>query len=517
MERRVIASLAEVSEEMRVEAYRRYEMIRPCLEKEVSQAEQARVSGVARSTLERWMKQYRQDGVRGLVRQERADKGTRRRLSEEVVKVVEGFALRKPRRSVATIQRQVSAIALQQGWEEPSYRQVYEIVRGLPQALVTLAQEGTRAYQEEYDLLYCREAEQQNAIWQADHCLLPILVTDGQGKRARPWLTVIEDDKSRAIAGYRLSWSAPSAIQTALTLRLAIWRKEDVRWQICGIPEMFYTDHGSDFTSVHLEQVGADLKMQLVFSQVGRPRGRGKIERFFRSVEQLLLEQLPGYAPKEAWPQAGGEKQAGLGAGVLTLGELEQHFRAWLLEEYHRRVQRGQSKGPQERWEEGSFVPRMPESLEQLDLLLVQVARKRRVQQSGIAFEGYGYIDPTLAAYVGEEVQIRYDPLDLAELRVYFEDRFVCRAICPELSGQTVSLKEIEAARRARRKHLRGELEDREALVKQYVKASVRPGRTEEKARELLGQEESAALQSVSSPEQGMGVTPKRLRRYRDE
>ena len=36
---------------------------------------------------------------------------------------------------------------------------------------------------------------------------------------------------------------------------------------------------------------------------------------------------------------------------------------------------------------------------------------------------------------------------DLGELRVFFEDRFVCRAICPELSGQTVSLKEIVAAR----------------------------------------------------------------------
>lgn len=146
--------------------------------------------------------------MRGLVRQERSDKGTRRCLSEEVVKLVEGFALRKPQRSAATIQRQVSAIALQQGWEEPSYHQVYEIVRGLPQALVTLAQEGTRAYQEEYDLLYRREAERPNAIWQADHCLLPILVKDGQGKSARPWLTVIEDDRSRAIAGYRFSWSA---------------------------------------------------------------------------------------------------------------------------------------------------------------------------------------------------------------------------------------------------------------------------------------------------------------------
>ena len=520
MKRRAVPSLAEVSSELRAEAYRRYEVIRPCLDKEVSQAEQARVSGVTHSTIERWMKQYRQDGLRGLVRQERSDKRTRRRLSEEVVKLVEGFALRKPQRSIATIQRQVSAIALQHGWEEPSYHQVYEIVRGLPQALVTLAQEGTRAYQEEYDLLYRREAERPNAIWQADHCLLPILVKDGQGKSARPWLTVIEDDKSRAIAGYRLSWSAPSAIQTALTLRLAIWRKEDARWQVCGIPEVFYTDHGSDFTSVHLEQVGADLKMQLDFSQVGRPRGRGKIERFFQSVEQLLLEQLPGYAPKEAWPAAGGEKQSEPRGGMLTLGELEQRFRTWLLSEYHRRVQKGQSFGPQERWEEGGFLPRMPESLEQLDLLLVQVARKRRIQQSGIAFEGSTYIDPTLAAYVGEEVQIRYDPLDLAEVRVYFEDRFVCRAICPELSGQTVSLKEIEAARRARRKHLRGELESRETLVKQYLKESLEGSRTAgsegRPKKELLPEE--AASPTLAPREEGEAQPPLRpLRRYRDE
>jgi putative transposase len=103
-------------------------------------------------------------------------------------------------------------------------------------------------------------------MWQADHCLFPIWVKDGQGKSGRPWLTVIEDDKSRALAGYWLSWSAPSAMQTALTRRPAIWRKEDPRWQVCGIPEVFYTDHGTDFTSVHLSQVGADLKMQLVYT-----------------------------------------------------------------------------------------------------------------------------------------------------------------------------------------------------------------------------------------------------------
>jgi hypothetical protein len=44
-------------------------------------------------------------------------------------------------------------------------------------------------------------------------------------------------------------------------------------------------------------------------------------------------------------------------------------------------------------------------------------------------------------------VVIRYDPADLAEIRVFYHDRFLCRAICQELAGQTVSLKEIEKAR----------------------------------------------------------------------
>jgi putative transposase len=507
-ERRVV-TLSELTEEQRADAYRRYEIVREHVEERIPQTVVAREHGMSLSSVQRWVRQYREDGLCGLARQPRVDRGKRRGMTEEEVKVVEGLALRKPRRSVRTIWRQVSALALQEGWEEPSYAQVYRIIQEMPAALMTLAHEGAGRYREEYDLLYRREAVRANEIWQADHSLLPIWVKDGQGKTGRPWLTVIEDDKSRAIAGYRLSWSSPSSIQTALTLRQAIWRKEDPRWQVCGIPEIFYSDHGTDFTSVHLSQIGAELKMQLVFSQVGRPRGRGKIERFFQSVEQLFLERQPGYAPSEAWPKLVGQRSRKERAGTLSLEELERRFRDWLLSEYHLRVQKGQRKGPQERWEEGGMLPRMPESLEELDLLLVQVARKRRVQQSGIAFEGYTYLDPTLSAYVGEEVMIRYDPMDLGEVRVFFQDRFVCRAICPELSGQTVSLKEIVAARQARRRQLRGELVERETLVKRYAKAPREAGGTV-----MEGDEEE---EECSQGQEATKLEETRLKRYHNE
>jgi putative transposase len=116
-----------------------------------------------------------------------------------------------------------------------------------------------------------------------------VWVLDDAGDAVKPWLTVILDDYSRAVAGYRLVLQPPSARHTALTLRQAIWRKDDPHWHVCGIPEILYTDHGADFTSDHMKQVAIGLTMQLIFSFPGVPRGRDRIERFFETLNQLFV------------------------------------------------------------------------------------------------------------------------------------------------------------------------------------------------------------------------------------
>jgi putative transposase len=329
------------------------------------------------------------------------------------------------------------------------------MVRRIDPALTMLAHEGAKAYQEEFDLLFRHQASAPNEVWQADHSLLPIVVLNDHGKAEKPWLTIILDDYSRAIAGYAVGFADPAAQQTALILHHAIWRKADPRWHLCGIPTQFYTDNGSDFTSSHLEQVAADLKMELVFSWPGQPRGRGKIERFFRTVEQCFLPQLPGFAGAAGNPQG----------AHLSLTALDTHFQTWLLEDYHHRQHSETKMAPLERWEAGGVLPRMPESLEQLDLLLVHVAKGRRVQQDGIHFQGQRYVDLTLAAYVGEDVTIRYDPRDLAVIRVFYEERFVCKAICHELAGTQISLHEVIQARKAQRKRVRQGIRERLSVV----------------------------------------------------
>jgi hypothetical protein len=157
-----------------------------------------------------------------------------------------------------------------------------------------------------------------------------------------------------------------------------------------------YTEHGSDFTSRHLEQVGADLKIRLVFSMQGKPRGRSRIERFFSTMDEMFLCELDGYAPP-----GGGVR----GKPTLTLAELDSRLRTFLLHVYHSRDGAETKTPPAERWEANGFLPRMPESLEQLDLLLVQAAKAGRIHRDGIHFHGLRYISPTLATYVGESVR----------------------------------------------------------------------------------------------------------------
>jgi putative transposase len=86
------------------------------------------------------------------------------------------------------------------------------------------------------------------------------------------------------------------------------------------------------------------------------------------------------------------------------LADLDCVLLAFLLSVYHQRECAETKAAPAVRWEANGFLPRMPESLEQLDLLLIHVAKIRRVRRDGIHFHSLRYIAPTLAAYVGESI-----------------------------------------------------------------------------------------------------------------
>lgn len=415
----------------------RFRRLQPHLEEDVPLSRIAAAGDVAERTLRRWLAAYRADGIRGLERTRRSDAGIRRALAPDLEALIRNLAIRRPRPTTAAIHRKILAEARAQGIVGPSYTVVAGVVRGIEPARIALATDAA-GYRDRHELVHRREAGASNEMWQADHTVLDVVILDDRGAPVRPWLTVVLDDHSRAVAGYLLTTDAPSAMNTALALRQAIWRKDDPAWHVCGIPEQLYVDNGSDFISEHVEQACIALKIRLVHSRPGRPRGRGKIERLFRTINDMFLPDVPGHL-------IGGRP---LSPPSIDLAELTGRFERFLHDVYHRRMHGTTGEAPVARWQAGGFLPALPESREALDMLLLRVPKPRKVGRDGIRFMGRRYVEPTLAAFVGEQVDVLYDPRDLAEVHVHHDGAFVCRALC---HGH-VDAPSLAMIRRARRR-----------------------------------------------------------------
>src|SRR5271170_7661862 len=158
--------LSGVSEASRDLAMSRFRLIQPYLEQKRSLQLVASDAKICFRTAQRWVSQYRKRGLVALVRKSREDRGARRVVSPKIKAAIEGLALERPPLPVRSICRQVRQFA--------------------------------EAYGEGFDLVHRREAPRSNAIWQADHAQLSILLVRDDGTAARPWLTIVIDDYSRA-------------------------------------------------------------------------------------------------------------------------------------------------------------------------------------------------------------------------------------------------------------------------------------------------------------------------------
>ena len=227
---------------------------------------------------------------------------------------------------------------------------------------------------------------------------------------------------------------------------------------MCGLPAVLSSDHGADFTSTHICQVCADLRVQLIHATRGQPprawesrtNVRDDHDRVAADPARAYPARQPGPAdhPTGPDPVRAGHRGRPVHRGYLPPSDPPGN-----------RAGSGRPLGG------GDWLPRIPDSLEDLDLLLLTVSTPRKVQRDGIHCHGLRYFSVTLAPYVGEPVTIRYDPRDLAEVRVYRRGEFLCRAVSPEIASVTVSLQDLQAARNQRRRELRQQLTARRSLV----------------------------------------------------
>lgn len=327
---------------------------------------------VARSTLDEWIRAYRRGGFQALMpRQRAAVPRTPRTLLDRA----EALRRENPRRTGAQIAR---IIAEANGGQGPSASTVKRHLRrrGLSRAALLGERQAFGRF----------EASAPNDLWVADCLHGPVIA----GKRAI--LFCIVDDHSRLVVGARFA-HAESTVRLEAVLRCAL--------QARGIPCALYVDNGAPYASRQLARICAVLGIRLIHSAPGRPQGRGKIERFFRTLREGMLVELQG-----------------VGRPPADLPELERLLQAWIERVYHQRVHSETKMTPLARF--GGFVPRYPTARELREAFLWQetrlVSKTATVSLLGNRYE----IDQALC---GRRVELRFDPYDLEAIEVYYAGR----------------------------------------------------------------------------------------------
>lgn len=123
------STLDGLSEGHRQRVLERYEKLRPHLEQDVPLRRVAAEAGLPLRTAQRWVSRYRRFGLAGLSRAVRADRGKRRRLSEELHRLADGLALQNPLLRPAAIYREVCRVAKASGQTPPGYHTLYNLIR----------------------------------------------------------------------------------------------------------------------------------------------------------------------------------------------------------------------------------------------------------------------------------------------------------------------------------------------------------------------------------------------------
>jgi len=349
---------------------------RGALVRQIAACEHADPSGrpvrLTRWTLDRWIAAWRQGGFDALVPSPRQSSP---RTPPEVIELAAALKKENPARTAAQVQRILRA---QAGWAPDE--------RTLQRMFIRTGLTNLAASQQQAGSAFGRfEAGRPNEIWTGD--ALHAIRLGGR----KTYLFAFIDDHSRAVMAARFGF-AEDTIRLAAALRPALESR--------GVPEWIYVDNGSAFVDAWLLRACAKLGIKLVHSKPGKPEGRGKIERFFRTVRGQFLAELTDH-------------RAGQLAG---LAELNRLFTAWTETVYHVREHSETRQSPLVRWEAGGPFPVPPPPV------LAEAFRwseRRTVSKTAlVSMHGNRYqVDPALA---GRRVELVFDPFDLTVLQVRY-------------------------------------------------------------------------------------------------
>ncbi len=319
---------------------------------------------IGRSCILRWLRLYKQSNgkIESLYPKQRSDIGKSRALDEETCLNIIRLRKEIPTSTVPYLIKEMEKRKLVTTGTNLKPTTIYRFLNqeGLMKKPTSKPQD-------------CRkfEAELPNDLWQSDVMHGPRVDVDG--KLRKTYLIAIIDDHSRLIphARFYLSEALPSylcALEGALITR--------------GLPRKLYVDNGPAFRSRHLEYVTASLNIALIHAKPYKPQGKGKIERWFKTIRSSFL---PGFKGS-------------------SLQDLNEAIENWVTGFYHMKKHGSTGQTPFERFTSNMECLRpAPENLKDhfRKVIRRKVAKDRTVIVEGRLFEAP-------VPLIGQQVELVY-------------------------------------------------------------------------------------------------------------
>jgi putative transposase len=348
---------------------------------------------VAPETLRHWLKDYRRAGFDALLPKGRADRGQSRTVPQAVADALVSLKDEQPGLSIPQL---IRAVRESGAAPESLPLPASSVHRLLSRAGLMHKQPAEPSTQDRRRFAFAHAGE----LWMSDVMYGPSVALPGRG-RCRTYLIAFLDDATRVVPYCAFAFSENT--QAFLPVfKQALMRR--------GLPARLYVDNGANYRSQQLALVCARLGVALIHARPYQPQGKGKMERWFRTLRAQLISRLTP-------------------ADTHSLDSLNRRLWAWVEGEYHLTPHRGlEDQTPLDRWAMSADQVRLPGPSLDLDALFLfetkrRVQRDRTVSLNGTLFEAD-------AALVGQIVTLRYDPALPASrgIEIWHEGRFVERA-----------------------------------------------------------------------------------------
>ena len=322
-------------------------------------------------TIQSWYYAWRKGGIDALVPKVRVDRGSSK-MSATVQEAILAAKRENPRRSINQIERLLVAagVAPQQSLSRSSVHRLLQ-QSGLSQM------RGSASLPEEKRSF---TAEFAGSIWYGDVMHGPRVAIKGQLRKT--YLVSLIDDASRLVA-HSAFCLGETALDIEGVLKQALLRR--------GVPIKIIVDNGAAYRAATLQGVCARLSIHLIFCRPYAPEGKGKLERWHRTVRDQFLSELDA-------------------RHIADLADLNARLWAWIEQVYHQTPHAGlNGMTPLERYQRD--LPRirtLGAKAVQLDaLFLHRIARFVR-KDATVSYSGQRFEVPYELS--GKTVRLVVDP-----------------------------------------------------------------------------------------------------------